>query len=274
MDIERKLFSPTPEWMRTVYEKFNRMFFDNVLPHDIDFEVSNTTSMLADARYWCNSRRAKNCTIKNHGLYFGLFRIRISKYYDNMTEHEAEELMAHEMIHIYQFAFIDKKEWNSHGRQSSHGWTFTEWVDKIRRISGGKCIVSPTYEPVGSYPKHTIREREYELAENKAADEMGLVVFPTERDPKDPYHVCYRIFKSKALCNKAKKFIESSYKDWKPLAIFKSGENLHGYTYFFYGKPRKNAYNAGNWESVDYRELIMMDRSGVIKLKQFPKEKK
>ena len=135
MKNERVMFEPTIEWMREVYDAFNTMFFKRKLPNEIEFEFVNAKRFGGDARFWKSNMRTKECTMKNHGWYVGSFRIRLSTFYNNITRHEAELLMLHEMIHIYQFSNLPLSEWNGSGIRGCHGYTFTEWIDRIKEMS-------------------------------------------------------------------------------------------------------------------------------------------
>jgi hypothetical protein len=271
MKNERVMFTPTIDWMRKAYDKFNTMFFSGKLPDDIEFKFVYTKRFGGDARFWQNKRRTRECTIKNHDWYVGMFRIRISTFYNNITKHEAELILLHEMIHIYQFSNIKFSEWNGRGIRGCHGYTFTEWIERIRKMSNGKYEVN-IYCNEGGFPTHTFTERDYIQTLKTHRGEFALVIMPKEPDPTDKYLVWYKIFKNKDLCGKSILRVMNNYKHYKLLSIFKPGPNLKGYTISFWEDPRHSGVDSGEWQVGDYSKLLKMNENGYITMKGFPQE--
>lgn len=272
MKNERVMFTPTIDWMRKAYDTFNAMFFKGKLPNDIEFKFVNAKRFGGDARYWQCNRRTKECTIKNHEWYVGKFRIRLSTFYNNITRHEAELLMLHEMIHIYQFSHLPLSEWNGSGIRGCHGYTFTEWIDRIKEMSNGKYVVS-IYCNEGGYPTHNFTESDYIKALRKERWEFALVVKPRVTDPVDKYLVFYKIFKNKDLCGKSVSKVMRDYPSLQVLSIFTAGPNIKDYTRSFWQYPRHSGVDTGEWQVADYSKLLKMYENGVITMKAFPKEK-
>lgn len=272
MKNERVMFEPTIEWMREVYDAFNTMFFKRKLPNEIEFKFVNAKTFGGDARFWKNKRRTKECTIKNNGWYVGSFRIRLSTFYNNITRHEAELLMLHEMIHIYQFSNLPLSEWNGSGIRGCHGYTFTEWIDRIKEMSNGKYVVR-IYCNEGGYPTHNFTNSDFIKALRKERMEFAMVIKPRVTDQEDKYLVYYKIFKNKDLCGKSVVKVMHDYPSLQVLSIFTAGPNLKDYTRSFWEDPRHYGVDTGKWQVGDYRELLKMHENGVITMKAFPKEK-
>lgn len=273
MGTERVMFTPTIEWMRKAYDNFNAMFFGGKLPAKIEFGLVKAKTFGGDARYWKNEKRTRECTMKNHEWYVGTFRIRLSTYYNNITMHEAEQLLLHEMIHIYQFSRLPFSEWNGSGNRGCHGYTFVEWIDRIREKSGGKYNVS-IYCNEGGFPTHNFSDEDYIKTLKYNRGEFALVIKPKVTDPDDKYLVWYKIFKNKDLCGKSILEVMRHYPSSEVLSIFKPGPNIKGYTQSFWEDPRHSAVDSGEWQVGDYSKLLKLNLNGVITMKGFPKETK
>lgn len=272
MKNERVMFTPTIDWMRKAYDKFNTMFFKGKLPDDIEFGFVNAKTFGGDARYWKHKRRTRECTMKNHEWYVGTFRIRISTFYNNITKHEAELILLHEMIHIYQFSQVKFSEWNGSGIRGCHGYTFTEWIERIKKMSNGKYVVN-IYCNEGGFPTHTFTDADYIKGLKTHRGEFALVIMPKKPDPTDKYLVWYKIFKNKDLCGKSILRVMNNYENSKVLSIFKPGPNIKEYTTSFWEDPRHSGVDSGDWQVGDYSKLLEMRNKGVITMKGFPKEK-
>lgn len=267
----RVMFVPTIEWMRESYDKFNAMFFKGKLPANVEFKLVNAKTFGGDARYWKNERRTKECTMKNHEWYVGTFRIRLSTFYNNITQHEAEQLLLHEMIHIYQFSRIKFSEWNGSGIRGCHGYTFSEWIERIKEMSNGKYVVS-VYCNEGGFPRHRFTDDDYLRTMKFNRGEFALVIKPNVTDPDDKYLVWYKIFKNKDLCGKSILHVMKNYTRSHVFSIFKPGPNIKGYTKSFWEDPRHSGVDSGDWQVGDYSKLLRLSENGVITMKGFPKE--
>ena len=49
MKNERVMFTPTIDWMREAYDKFNAMFFKGKLPANVEFKLVNAKTFGGDA---------------------------------------------------------------------------------------------------------------------------------------------------------------------------------------------------------------------------------
>lgn len=82
----------TIEWIRTKYNKFNKLYFNNELPN-IEFKISRSKHQWGYAGYMIKIKTGE--VIPEY--------IAISNYYDS-PEHVKETTLLHEMIHIKDYA--------------------------------------------------------------------------------------------------------------------------------------------------------------------------
>lgn len=127
------------EWAKRKYKGFNSRFFAGKLPNDIEFEMSGTTNAVGDASCIVSNKPSPGC-IPVGDTFVSNLKIRLSGYFNDITETEAEEVLLHEMIHIWQYVTIPKPQWGA----NMHGASFTTKMNEINRMSGGKYNVSAT----------------------------------------------------------------------------------------------------------------------------------
>lgn len=100
------------------FNEFNATYFAGQIPM-VSFTFSNTRN--------------------NLGMYFPkTHTIRITRYYKNMTEHDMEEILIHEMVHAWQ----NKTHNNDTGRNRSHGPRFYKKANEINAMSKGYFHIS------------------------------------------------------------------------------------------------------------------------------------
>lgn len=127
------------EWAKRKYNEFNSRFFSGKLPKDIKFEMSGTTNAVGDASCIVSNMPSAD-GIQVGDTYVSRLKIRLSSYFNDITEKEAEEVLLHEMIHIWQYVTIPKAQWGA----NLHGTSFTNKMNEINRMSGGKYNVTTT----------------------------------------------------------------------------------------------------------------------------------
>lgn len=108
----------TREFLTKRFNEFNSKYFNNEIPM-VHFEFSNTRNNLG--RY----------TKATHS-------IRITTYYKNITEHDVEEILIHEMVHAWQHSTNHEDR----GAHYSHGVNFYRKADMINRMSNHKFHIS------------------------------------------------------------------------------------------------------------------------------------
>ena len=99
---------PTINTFYKWYDYYNKIYFNNKLPIDINIEYSSRKSAIGD---WSHSRR----------------RLRITNQYI-LSERQYQEVLIHEMIHTYQTCVL--------GIKGSHNYTFKKKMYEIN-INGG-----------------------------------------------------------------------------------------------------------------------------------------
>ena len=124
----------TSEWAKRKYNEFNSRFFGGKLPKDIQFEMSGTQNAVGDASCVVSNMPSAG-SIQVGDNYVGKLKIRLSSYFNDITETEAEEVLLHEMIH-YSILSRQLKD------ESAHGPLFRRMMDDINRRFGRHITVS------------------------------------------------------------------------------------------------------------------------------------
>ena len=114
----------TKDWIKQNYCKFNRIYFDGVLPM-VKFKTSRAEHNWGYATYMFDVQ--KNTVIP--------YSITISNYYDS-PEWVKQNTLLHEMIHIYEYyvypeRFIKHKKYSR--RYDAHGLFFQQIANRINR---------------------------------------------------------------------------------------------------------------------------------------------
>ena len=123
-DVSDEKYSPTEEFLRVAYRKFNDEFFGNELP-SLEFRVKSKPSQrfVGLASYECNLLKR---TITPIAITLNSSR--------TMTLHEWLEVVLHEMVHIYDY--VNNPEhfvgWSSRG-YDAHGEWFLGFGSKFEK---------------------------------------------------------------------------------------------------------------------------------------------
>lgn len=101
---------PTIPYLEKKFNLYNAKYFNNKLRKP-QFAISNSRNSLGV----CITHREYGIPVQ--------YTIKVTKYYDR-TEHEVDETLIHEMIHLYirQFGIIDS---------STHGYRFMSEAERI-----------------------------------------------------------------------------------------------------------------------------------------------
>lgn len=116
------------------FNEYNATYFDGQIPM-VNFTFSNTAN--------------------NLGLYYPrTHTIRITKFYKDITEHDVEEILIHEMIHAWQH----KTNNEDRGHHYHHGPKFYQKANAINAQSNGyfhisRCTTLSQETKNGSYSK-------------------------------------------------------------------------------------------------------------------------
>lgn len=158
---EKNDFKPNGSWFKTMYSKFNDEFFGGLLP-SCTFDTDRSTKHVAVAS--CKRKRIPAYGFEDYGngVYVGGLKIAFSTYFDNMTEREGEEVLLHEMIHIYQYTQLRWGTWNNRSSYSgAHGYTFINKMDEINK-NGGYNITTTNDSKL--QVRHNINDRDIKNA--------------------------------------------------------------------------------------------------------------
>ena len=119
----------TAQILRDWFGQFNARYFGNELPEP-RFVVNKARRMLGQF----------SCKKVRQGLFRGYktvgYTIKVSEYYD-LSEHEYQSTLLHEMIHYY-IAYAREKD------TSAHGVLYRQWMQRINQDGWGITISSKT----------------------------------------------------------------------------------------------------------------------------------
>lgn len=108
----------TTQFLTEKFNEFNNTYFNGQIPM-VNFTFSNTR--------------------QNLGMYMRkTHTIRITRYYKDITEHDVEEILIHEMVHAWQY----KTNNVDRGAHHSHGPRFYQKANSINAQSKGYFHIS------------------------------------------------------------------------------------------------------------------------------------
>ena len=108
----------TIQFLTQKFNEYNNTYFNGQIPM-VSFSFSNTAS---------------NLGLYNHRTH----NIRITKFYKNITQHDVEEILIHEMIHAWQH----KTNNQDIGYRYHHGPKFYQKANSINAQSNGYFHIS------------------------------------------------------------------------------------------------------------------------------------
>lgn len=190
IDVMDTNFRFNQAWANGKYNTFNMKFFNNELPKTIKFDISNTKDAVGDALCICSSNpTGAPDEIQVDGKYVSGFTIRMSNYFNNVTEKEAEELLLHEMIHIWQYSTQPQSSW----QPNAHGQSFTNKMNEINRRSNGNYHITVTNDSSISarHDSSNINQKDmYQKTKNKSIVVMN--------NPDGKSDVAFKVFDNDA----------------------------------------------------------------------------
>ncbi len=118
----------TKEWISKNYAKFNKLYWNDQLPHNLKFKLSSAKKSWGFAAFKYDY--PNNTIIPTE--------LTISNYYDSPEEVKLHTLL-HEMIHIADYTFhpehFIKNHRAVHGRHyDAHGWWFLKEAERINKF--------------------------------------------------------------------------------------------------------------------------------------------
>lgn len=140
-------FKITDTWMRSTYAS-HRDWFTELCPEgvrkenypevsSVAFNVSRMTTSVGRARTVFLreyiERNENSLTSPGTGRYYpSSYEIKMSSYWNHLTEQQATDVMLHEMIHFYQYVYLPLNIW----KPDSHGASFLSVMNRINEIHG------------------------------------------------------------------------------------------------------------------------------------------
>lgn len=115
-------------WIKENYLKFNKLYWNNKLPNNIEFKVSRSRNTWGFASF--------NYDFKNNNII--PIQITISNYYDSPENVKLTTLL-HEMIHIADYTFHPEHFVKNHRRVSgryydAHGYWFKSEANRLAKF--------------------------------------------------------------------------------------------------------------------------------------------
>ena len=131
-NIDENRYSPTVEFAKCVYVKFNKELFFGMLPNvsEIEFSISSIIRGGEFGEATCNICR-KRCLVDD-------IQLKLNSSV-TLTIHEWLEVMLHEMIHIYDYTMNTKKYCSMKDYDGHDEW-FDEFSKKFIKFG---LVVKP-----------------------------------------------------------------------------------------------------------------------------------
>ena len=133
-DIDGRKYSPTVDFIKYAYEKFNKELFFGVLPeiNDITVGVSN--------KIRGGEFGQATCSICKSRCYVEDICLKLNSAVA-LTIHEWLEVILHEMVHIFDYT-INTKKYCTNDKYDGHDDWFNEFSSKFRKFG---LFVKPYY---------------------------------------------------------------------------------------------------------------------------------
>lgn len=131
-NIDENRYSPTVEFAKYVYCKFNRELFIGILP-DVDEVEIGVSNIIRGGEFG-----QATCNICKSRCYVEDIKLKLNSSV-TLTIHEWLEVMLHEMIHIYDYTINTKKYCSKDGYVEHDEW-FNEFSKKFKKFG---LVVQP-----------------------------------------------------------------------------------------------------------------------------------
>lgn len=121
-DVSDKKFTPTMEFIRVVYKKLNKLFFDNSLPPTSEFKIEVVSSNKFNGSTKAHDDKSIGNTVIDALQLNGT---------NTLTMHTWMETILHEMIHIDDL--VNHPEHFHRRGYKRHGKWFKEQIEKFKK---------------------------------------------------------------------------------------------------------------------------------------------
>jgi len=238
----------TIDWIKTKYNKFNKLYFDNQLPTNIEFKISRSRDTWGCASYHVDYVTE---TITPT-------RLTISNFFDS-PEHVKENTLIHEMIHILDYVthpehYVAKHK--SNRRYDAHGTWFQLQALKFEKL--GYVITEKATAEEEKVSKYS--EVEKRRLERKKSEALLCAVICEKK-----VWICktdiYKVKNVMKLIKKDAAWIESLAGKPKEIVIFKTN-------YQKYAERRSCATQLVAWLFTFEKLKKDIEKKNLIELKK------
>ncbi len=155
---------PTVPYIRTRFEEFNRLYFENSLPM-LPF-------CLSKARCFRGRLSYKRTLVSRNEYRNSDFVLRISTCFD-LPEEEVEDIILHEMIHYY-IAYHHLPD------TSTHGHLFRRHMARINRMGNRHITISTRLTPEQQQQITSVRKPHVVAVAHFRDGRLGIKVVPRQ----------------------------------------------------------------------------------------------
>lgn len=251
-DVSQDMFAPTQEFLETSYNLLNEKFFNNSLPHNLIFIISNAP----------------------RAIYMGVAGYQINRFLEHvtplfiklngsrkMTVHNWLEVVLHEMIHIldYQtnpshFLYGNKKSYDSHGSWFlnkgkeflSEGFNVQKYCNSYQELDLDNKTI-----------KNKINNVRFILASIKSKQAVFVV---SDKTLENHINILGEVSKYRVKDMKLQKILKSSNPDVLRLKSIRMKNYHSGYSWYWFTEDFQNKYGPFEEISEIYTSNVHEDR--------------
>ena len=239
-DVSEDMFAPTQEFLETSYNLFNEKFFNNSLPHNLKFIITNAprATYIGKAAYQINRylKQIIPLAIKLNGSR-------------KMTVHNWLEVVLHEMIHIldYQinpshFLYGNKNSYDSHGSWFlNKGKEFLSEAFNVQKY----CNSNQELDFDNKTIKNKINNVRFILASIKSKQAVFVV---SDKTLENHINILGEVSKYRVKDMKLQKILKSSNPDVLRLKSIRMKNYHSGYSWYWFTEDFQKKY--GPFEEI------------------------
>lgn len=256
IDVMDTNFHYSVDWMKRKYDEFNRKYFNNQLPKNINFNINTMQTEAAQAS--CQHTNAPTGVpgeMKNGNAYIQNLTITASDYLNNITEREAEQSLIHEMIHIWQFTQKPLSDW---ANNDGHGPSFQQKMNEINRKANGEHIISQVND-IGTQARHDNDSSNKKSFYQQLQDQRFLIMC----DSDNPNDIRFKRFKNQNELNT----FQNKYVGQHNITVLGEAKphDLDMFNQAYQNvKVSTSNQNNENWYSINEKELNNAINAGII----------
>ena len=247
-DVSEDMFAPTQEFLETSYNLFNEKFFNNSLPQNLKFIITNAprATYIGKAAYQINRylKQIIPLAIKLNGSR-------------KMTVHNWLEVVLHEIIHILDYQTNPSHFLNGNGIDyDPHGSWFLnkgkEFLSKGFNVQK-YCKANQEFDSDNKILKNKINNLRIILA-SIASKQAAFVV--SEKSLEDHIHILEQVSKYRVKNMKLQKVLKSSNPNILKLKSIRMRNYHSSYSWYWFTEDFQNKYGP-------FEEISEIDTSNV-----------